>query len=155
MKNLITIREITSIDVQNGKIDVSFSDEELNEYKVCFTEMPHPDFYKAWKRVQDMLIVRLNIRQREEDDKLISQTIKRAYKKQGFFITARFSISPRVANSAEMEFAAKSVPEDVGLNGAIGNLFSETESYINGFKQAQTELFPEPKNGDAATLKVM
>lgn len=155
MKNLITIREITSIDVQDGKIGVAFSYEELNEYKVCFAEMPHPDFYKAWKQVQDMLIVRLNIRQRKEDDKLILQTVKRAYKKHCFFITAKFSISPYIANAADMEFTAKSVPEDTGLEGAIGILFSETESYINGLKQAQTELFPDPKNDDAATLKVM
>lgn len=156
MKNLITIREITSIDVQDGKIGVAFSDEELNEYKVCFAEMPHPDFYKAWKKVQCMIIVRLNIRQREEDDKLILQTVKRAYKKHCFFITAKFRVNPLIKNAAEMEFAAKSIPEDTGLETAIGNLFSETESYINGLKQAQTELFPDPKNdGDAAALKVM
>ena len=155
MKNLITIREITSIDVQDGKIGVAFSDEELNEYKVCFAEMPHLDFYKAWQRVQDLLVGRLNIRQREEDDKLILQTVKRAYKKLCFFITAKFRVDPLITNAADMEFAAKLIPEDTGLEAAIGNLFSETECYIKGFKQAQTELFPDPKNGDAATLKVM
>ena len=123
--------------------------------KVCFAEMPHLDFYKAWQRVQDLLVGRLNIRQREEDDKLILQTVKRAYKKHCFFITAKFRVDPLITNAADMEFAAKLIPEDTGLEAAIGNLFSETESYINGFKQAQTELFPEPKNGDAATLKVM
>lgn len=155
MKNLITIREITQIDVQDGKIGVTFADSDLNEYKVSYAEMPHPDFYKAWQRVQDLLVVILNIRQRGEDDKLILQTVKRAYKKHCFFITAKFRVDPLITNAADMEFAAKSIPEDTGLEAAIGNLFSETESYINGFKQAQTELFPEPKNGDAATLKVM